>query len=223
MALLPTTSLGGPRAYDIGVLLEQSHPFAKGHASSLHQTDRHASSLDQTDRKDSSKSGARTAVTIFGGWMTDNNWEDVFTPWTIDFRDSTIVGIAGSRGIWRYNDDLSVEIEGQVVRHFGDQDHWEFNLPLLVRWGSFSWNDVIETSVAFGLGPSYASDVPKEEVAKDGDSQQWLVYWVFELELGLAETDWSGVFRLHHRSGAFGLVTDEGGSNVLAIGLRRRF
>ena len=109
------------------------------------------------------------------------------------------------------------------MRHFGDQDHWEFNLPLIARWEKFSWNDVIDTSVAFGLGPSYASETPKEEVAMDGDSQQWLVYWMFELELGLPGSNWSGTFRLHHRSGAFGIVTDDGGSNVLAVGLKRHF
>ncbi len=155
--------------------------------------------------------------------MTDNRWEEVFTPWKIEFRDSTFAGIAGSRRIWRYDDDISFEIEGQIVRHFGDQDHWELNLPLIVRWETFPWNDIIDTSAAFGLGPSFASAVPKEEIAMDGESQHWLVYWVLELAMGMPETDWKGILRLHHRSGAFGIVAGEGGSNVMAVGLRRQF
>ncbi len=33
----------------------------------------------------------------------------------------------------------------------------------------------------------------------------------------------SVIFRLHHRSEAFGLVADEGGSNAMVIGLKQRF
>ncbi|MCZ6771896.1 MAG: hypothetical protein O7G83_07910 [Proteobacteria bacterium] len=194
-------------------MLNQQHPFS----------DRNISLLHRSDTDGSSETGGAIAVSIFGGWMTDNRWEEVFTPWKLEFRDSSFAGLAGSRRIWCLDDDLSFEIEGQIVRHFGEQDHWELNLPLIVRWETFPWNDIIETSAAFGLGPSFASDVPKEEIAMDGESQHWLVYWVLELAMGMPETDWKGILRLHHRSGAFGIVADEGGSNVMAVGLRRRF
>jgi hypothetical protein len=210
---LPSPSNGGPKSYDIGILLNQPHPFTNSEIYRPVQT--HINQPPDTD--------AAIAVSIFGGWMTDNNWEEVITPWNLEFRDTTLVGIAGSRRLWRYDNDISFEIEGQIVHHFGDQDHWEFNLPIIVRWETFPWNDAIDTSAAFGFGPSYASEIPKEEIAKDGDSQQWLVYWMFELAMGLPETDWRGIFRLHHRSGAFGIVAGEGGSNVLAVGLRRQF
>ncbi len=211
--LMATPSSGGSKSYDIGILLNQPHPFA----------DSGFSRPSQVDTNRHSHTSGSIAISIFGGWMTDNNWEDVFTPWDLEFRDTALAGIAGSRRFWRYDDNISFEIEGQIVRYFGDQENWEFNLPIIVRWETFPWNDVIDTSVAFGLGPSYATEVPKEEVAMDGDSQRWLVYWVFELALGVPETDWSGIFRLHHRSGAFGIVADEGGTNVLAVGLKRRF
>ncbi len=48
------------------------------------------------------------------------------------------------------------------------QDHWEFNLPIVARWEAFPWDDVIDTSLAFGIGPSYASEIPKVEVANGG-------------------------------------------------------
>ena len=212
-AFLPSPSNGGSKSYDFGILLNQPHPFTNSEISRPPQT--HTQQPPDTE--------ASIAVSIFGGWMTDNNWEEAITPWNLEFRDTTLVGIAGSRRMWRYDDDISFEIEGQIVRHFGDQDHWELNLPIIVRWETFPWNDLIDTSVAFGLGPSYASQVPKDEIAKDGDSQRWLVYWVLELAMGLPETVWGGIFRLHHRSGAFGIVADKGGSNVLAVGLRRQF
>ncbi len=209
----PSPSNSGSKSYDFRLLLNKPHPF----------TTRENPRPPKTHIKRYPASKASNAVTVFGGWMTDNNFEEVFTPWELEFRDSTLFGIAASHRIWRYADKISLEIEGQVVRHFGNQDHWEFNLPLIARWEKFPWNDVIDTSVAFGLGPSYATEVPKEEVAKDGDSQQWLVYWVFELAMGLPGSDWRGTFRLHHRSGAFGIVADDGGSNVLAVGLKRQF
>ncbi len=111
-----------------------------------------------------------SAITVFGGLMTDNDWEDALAPWTLDFRDSTFVGLAGSHRIGRFDDRLGFEIEGQVMRHFGDQDHWEFNLPIIGRWEAFPWDEVVDTSLAFGVGPSYASEKPKVEVANDGDT-----------------------------------------------------
>ena len=63
----------------------------------------------------------------------------------------------------------------------------------------------------------------RAEVANEGDSQRRVVYWMVELELGPPDKGWSGIFRLHHRSEAFGLIADEGGSNVLVIGLMQRF
>lgn len=163
------------------------------------------------------------AITVFGGLMTNNHWEDALAPWTLDFRDSTFVGLAASHGVGRFGRRLGFEIEGQVVRHFGDQDHWEFNLPIIARWKAFPWDEVVDTSIAFGIGPSYASKKPKVEIDNDGDSRRVLVYWMIEIEVGPPDKAWRAILRLHHRSGAFGLVADEGGSNAIVIGLRRRF
>lgn len=163
------------------------------------------------------------AIAGFGGLLTNNHWEDALAPWTLDFRGSTFVGIAASHGIGRFDHRLVFEVEGQVVRHFGDQDHWEFNLPIIGRWEAFPWNEVVDTSLAFGVGPSYASEKPKVEVANDGESHRLLVYWMMEFEGGPPDKGWSAIFRLHHRSGAFGFVADEGGSNAIVIGLKQRF
>lgn len=155
--------------------------------------------------------------------MTDNTWTEVFDPDTLEFRDSTQIGFVASRRIWHYEDMLSVEIEGQIVRHFGGQDNWEFNVPIALRWHPFPWDEWLDTSFAWGIGPSYATEVPEDEVAQHGESAQWLVHWFAELEFGPPESPWSGIVRLQHRSGAFGAVADDGGSNVWAVGLRRRY
>ena len=164
-----------------------------------------------------------SAIAVFGGLMTDNGWEDTLAPWNLDFRKSTFMGIAASHRIGRFDHRLGFEVEGQVVRHFGDQDHWEFNLPIIGRWEAFPWDEFVDTSLAFGIGPSYATEKPKLEVANEGDSQRWLVYWMIELEVGPPDQGWSTILRLHHRSEAFGVVADEGGSNALVIGFKQRF
>ncbi len=46
---------------------------------------------------------------------------------------------------------------------------------------------------------------------------------MMELDIGPLDKNWSALIRIHHRSGAFGLVADEGGSNALVIGLKQRF
>ena len=164
------------------------------------------------------------AITAYGGQMTDNDWLDPFSSESIEFRDSWLIALAGSKEIGRFFDHLAIEIEGQAVRHFGGQDNWEFNAPIVFRWEKFPWDKYVDTSIAYGIGPSYATEIPSEEVAREGDSERWLVYWMVEIEFGLPSIqDWSAVARLHHRSEAWGVVADKGGSNILAIGLKHRF
>lgn len=165
------------------------------------------------------------AATAFGGVMLDNVWEDVFLdPGGLVIEDSQLVGGALSTRLWRPVEGLDVEVEGQLVRHFGAQDHWEVNAPLAVaRWSRFPWGETVFTSAAFGIGPSLASRVPGLEVANEGDSERVMVYWMIEVELGAPGSDWSWVGRLHHRSPAYGLFGDDGGANALAVGVRRRF
>ena len=201
---METRELGFVTWFGLMMALVMSHPATAGEDS--------ASNKDRP-----------SAVAIFGGIITDNKWEDTVAPWNLDYRDSTFVGLAASHVIGRFDDRLGFEIEGQVIRHFGDQDHWEFNLPIIARWKAFPWDEVVDTSMAFGIGPSYASKKPKVEIDNDGDSRRVLVYWMIEIEVGPPDKAWRAILRLHHRSGAFGLVADEGGSNAIVIGLRRRF
>jgi hypothetical protein len=119
---------------------------------------------------------------------------------------------------------LSCELEAQAGKYFGDQNHWEFNLPILgFRWHRFPWDDHLATGLAWGIGPSYATRVPEIELETNDDSNRWLVYWFAELTLGPPTANWEVLMRLHHRSDAFGIVADDGGSNALCAGIRYRF
>ena len=165
------------------------------------------------------------AVTVYGGRMTDGDFGDALTG-QADFIDAYVVVGALSWTFARYFEDaLSFELEGQVGKWWGDQHNVEFNLPLAIRWSKFPWNHYVSTSLAYGLGPSYASKEPAAEIDEHDSTKQFLVYWFGEIAFGPPDSNWAGVFRIHHRSGAFGLIADrgEGGSNTLAVGLKYRF
>lgn len=165
------------------------------------------------------------ALTVFGGPLLDNRWEEVFTdPAGLTVEDSYLVGLAGSLRLAEPVPGLSLEIEAQIVRHVHGQSHWEANLPVATaRWDRFPWSQTLDTSAAFGLGLSIASETPAREAANEGASEAVMAYWMIELDAALPAEDWRLVGRLHHRSTAYGLFGDDGGSNALVLGLRRRF
>lgn len=162
---------------------------------------------------------------VFGGVLTNNAFGEILlTPWDIEFVESYPVGVAGAVRVARPLEGLDIEIEGQFVKHFGNQTHVEANAPIVTaRWTAMPWDEVLDTSAAFGIGLSFASGVPAQEVENEGASEQVMTYWVIELAFDLPKDDWELIGRLHHRSTAFGTFGDDGGSNGLVIGVRRRF
>jgi hypothetical protein len=173
--------------------------------------------LASTDERDFSAS-------LYGGVMTDDNWHQSISG-QASAVDSQILVAAMGWTFYRPTNRLwSLELEANVARHFGIQDHFEFNAPILtLRWDSFPWDKVLDTSLAYGLGPSYATKLPEYERQKSGDSEQLLLFWHLEAAFGLPGSNWSTIFRLHHRSSAYGVFADKGGSNILTMGLRYEF
>lgn len=164
------------------------------------------------------------ALAVYGGRLTREKWEGALSP-DADFADAVIVVAAGSWTASRFFDGkLSCELEVQVGKYFGDQEHWELNLPLLgFRLHRFPWDDHLATSLAWGIGPSYATRVPEVELETNDDSSRWLIYWFGEVTLGPPSAGWDVLLRLHHRSDGFGSVANDGGSNLLGTGFRFRF
>lgn len=165
------------------------------------------------------------SLNLYTGRMTSNHWEDFFIHNSrLSFNDSYLIAASLARRVGKYGNKASFEVEGQVVKHFDTQKHWEINALVTTRWESFWWDRFLDTSVAFGVGPSYAFDEPEIEIKNDGDKSRFLIYWMMELAAGLPDyPDVAFIVRLHHRSDAFGLVAEEGGSNALAFGLKYRF
>ncbi|WP_419658148.1 hypothetical protein Dvar_71090 [Desulfosarcina variabilis str. Montpellier] len=163
-------------------------------------------------------------LAVYGGQLTKETWERSIFPGA-EFADAALFVVAGtSRFAKFWSGRLSLEIEAQVGKYIGDQDHWEFNLPLFgLRWHRFPWDHWLATSFAYGIGLSYATQIPEIELETNDESSRWLIYWFGELTFAKPTAAWEFLLRLHHRSDGFGTMAEDGGSNALCAGLRLFF
>ncbi len=140
---------------------------------------------------------------------------------------SQLGAIAYSYRLTEKEANLSWEVEGQIVQHFGGQSHQEINALITARWHRFPWNHLVGTTAAFGWGQSHALEVPELEPrsGSEEDSTRLLNYLLVELDFAPpSRPEWGLVLRLHHRSGVFGVYNGvDGGSNFVGAGLRYSF
>lgn len=162
------------------------------------------------------------AVTLYGGPFTKQDFLEFFTE-PVEFDDAAMVSVAASREfavLWKH---IRWEAEIGVSKWFGDQTNWEFTSAIVLRWVTFPWNDYVNTTIAVGDGPSYATQPPNLE-KKNFDAAKRLQNYVFlELTFGLPRfPQWDFVIRIHHRSGVFGTLGGSG-SSVPALGIKYKF
>ena len=164
------------------------------------------------------------SVTAYGAVLTADTMRETILL-SADFEDAYLVAVALSRRIAAPLDEVELEVEGQVAKHFGDQHHEEYVAAILARWLPLPWDRTLDTSFAVGAGLSFASEVPEIEEQEHEDTARLLMYLVFEATLSHPRLPrWSLVGRLHHRSGAFGLFHDvRSASNGLALGIKHAF
>jgi hypothetical protein len=164
------------------------------------------------------------AVTAFAAFQLRGDiWQNFYAP---DFNTSyQIAGLAVSRKIASLTRHVDLEGEGQVIKHMGGQHHEEFNALINARWLTFPWNDHLRTTFAVGNGLSYATRTAALEESMHGKTSLLLDCMMFELTVALPDHPrWSLAWRVHHRSGVFGLFNGvEGASNAMGLGLKYRF
>jgi hypothetical protein len=167
------------------------------------------------------------AVTGFAGVLSVEKSSDIWLHGDFALADDTLVGVGLSKRLFSVGRNLDFELELQSVKHFGGQNDFEFNLPLIVRWNSFPWDSFIDTSVAIGDGLSIATETPDLEKARYGGDKAGaaLNFVMFELTLALPEhPNIQFVSRFQHRSGAFGLINDTSDASTAFVwGLKFRF
>jgi hypothetical protein len=170
------------------------------------------------------------AVAVYGGDYLESSLGGILisapppTDW--DSRNDHIVATAVSRRMWRlWRFDL--EPEAGIAQRFGKQDETEVWAAVFFRYRGFPWDDVVLTTAAISTGLNYASGVSEveDERARDGSGSRLMHYFSPEITLALPDRpDVELLFRIHHRSGVYGLVSDAwGGAQYATVGLRVRF
>jgi len=161
-------------------------------------------------------------LTVYGGLHAQKTLGGLLT-FQATFPDDTYIAVVAlGREFWRYK-QLSLEVEGQVGKYFGQEHQWQFNGLLVARWHLFPWNKYIDTTLAVGDGISYNTEISKVEKEDDEDAGMVLNYLMFELTLGLPKyRQWDVVVRIHHRSSIYGMA-GAAGSNFLTAGIKYSF
>ena len=180
--------------------------------------------------------GGSWNATLLAGQMTDAALVDVFV-FNFGWEEATLLSgevgytLKESNAMVRFLDPVLSSID--VVLNFTYQDDpagniYEINPYIMARWSNFPWSKTIRTTFGVGGGLSYASDIPSIEIhptKPDGDYNRLLHYIAVEATFALPKRpDWQLVYRLHHRSGVFGLMgADNVGNTAVQIGLRHYF
>jgi hypothetical protein len=163
--------------------------------------------------------------TFYAGRISSEaTWHDVLLkPYSDNYTDAYLVAGAYARAYGQHFEGaLRTEYEVNVAYNFGEQGYWELNVaPVTLRWQRFPWSHLLHTTVAFGLGLSYAFEYPEVEYRLENDTQQLLLFWQLELTAGPRDGPWSAVLRLHHRSPGWGVMgVSDGGMNAPSLGFR---
>lgn len=164
------------------------------------------------------------AVSLYYTRLNDGDLPETFI-FIPGLEDSSLLVLALSRRFYTFRDWFDLEFEGQVAKHFQEQNNWEFNLLGTFRWIKFPWDQYVDTSVAAGAGVSYATEEPEIELKNRGDVTKFLGYLMFEVAFSLPPLpQWDLFARIHHRSGAGGSFAGvKGGSNAYGVGIRYKF
>ncbi len=171
------------------------------------------------------------AFAVYAGNYVESSMGDVLVtepalPWNWEYnREDKIAAFAASRrvvsGFWNHWD---VETEGGFAKRFGEQDEWEVWGAFFFRYNGFPWDEHLVTTLAFSTGLNWASAISDVEVdrAKDDEGSQLMHFFSPEVTFALPSNPGTQLlFRFHHRSGVFGLVSDAwGGAQYGTVGLR---
>ena len=165
-----------------------------------------------------SERGWRMAA--YAGRFTETRFGEILRG-DIEFGDSYVGAVSVSRpwpALWRGR--MAWEGEIQAALHGGRQSHAELNGAVLLRWLRFPWDRWLRTSIAYGIGLSFASSTPRLERKRHDRTSRDLLFMPFEIAAGLPRRRGEVFARIHHRSGGFDVYSRGGGSNVVAVGWR---
>ena len=141
----------------------------------------------------------------------------------------TVGTLGGSIGLLRSTlvENVQHGYELVLLQHRGRQTVQELGAAYMLRSPNLEVAQ-LRMNVSGGLGLSHTFGTPSyEDGPKDDPSRRYRTQLLIllEAEWSLASLpDWSLVTRIHHRSGAYGLIAPrQVGSNFIVAGVRYRF
>lgn len=167
----------------------------------------------------------RWSVTVYFGPSTTKYFGAVLQK--LNFEPTgTMIGLAVDRPFLDLGWDVALSGEVQATQYFFGHPNTSFaaglgfqaNAPFGIGGTSFSVYD----------GPSYDLNPPLTSIGYSNHlwpawRKKFLNYFGMEYAVDISSApDWAGVFRLYHRSGAFGLYS-EGDDDGMAVGLGLRY
>ncbi len=161
------------------------------------------------------------------GLLNPGNFTDImFRPDRTSIEGESMAQVAVGREILDFGAGFSAEL-GLLLGHRIDEGGFEVAAPFAIVFDGFPWRDKLPMRLRLAVGPSFVSEITPTEKRKADNGKGSKVLNMFnpEIEIGApGAPEWSGFFRLHHRSGIFGLVDGvTGGSTYMMVGLRHRF
>lgn len=163
---------------------------------------------------------------IWYGALNPGNFTDLMIdPASTKMTSDQIIGFTFGREIFDHGYGFTFDL-GVMGAHRVDEGGFEIGMPMTVTFNGFPWRERLPTRLAVSVGPSFVTRITPTEKRKDQNNKGSKLLNMFspEVEVGIPDTDWSGFFRLHHRSGIFGLIDGvSGGSTYLTFGFRHRF
>ncbi len=171
-------------------------------------------------------------VAVYWGTYVNDSLGDLIidpeAPGAWNFKNDHLVATAVSRDAAQFfHGHLHLEPEVGLGQRYGIQDQTEIWGALFFRYEGFPWDRWLITTVAASTGLNYASSVSQVEQdrAHDGEGSQLMHFFAPEITFALpSRPDTELLFRFHHRSGVFGVVSDAwGGAQYATVGIRVRF
>jgi hypothetical protein len=140
----------------------------------------------------------------------------------LTFEESFLITGAINRTIWEKTNKFALEMEGQLTKYLETGGPFATNGVIVGRLLDTPWQPAVDVNIAIGAGLSYAFGIPPIESEHLARTSKTLFYLLFEVDFNpLGDERFRTVFRIHHRSGIFGLFDDvTGGSDYLCLGLK---
>jgi len=172
------------------------------------------------------------ATAVYAGWYIEQSMTELIItepklPFSYDYGGDYLVATAVSRRIATLWGRVDVEPEVGLGQRWGEQDETEVWGAAFFRWRGFPWDRWVVTTAAVSTGLNYATGVSDVEVdrARDGEGDRLMHFFSPEITFAVPRApEYELLFRFHHRSGVWGLVSDAwGGAQYGTVGLRVRF